>query len=123
MRCTSAKTVQIAPRMNGISETQTFYLGGLRLNKTLASLKFRVKTIRNLLLLREHERQLSNTNALVAAMLDFEKLKELGNEYFQHEDSWEANDSFPVALHGIRHTVNTSRWARKGATNCWEQVH
>ena len=75
MRCTSAKTVQIAPRMNGISETQTFYLGGWRLNKTLASLKFRVKTPRNLLLLREHERQLSNTNALVVAMLDFEKLK------------------------------------------------
>ena len=75
MRCTSAKPVQIAPRMNSISETQTFYLGGWRLNKTLASLKFRVKTPRNLLLLREHERQLSNTNALVAAMLDFEKLK------------------------------------------------
>ena len=75
MRCTSAKTVQIAPRMNGISETQTFYLGGWRLNKTLASLKFRVKIPRNLLLLREHERQSSNINALVAAMLDFEKLK------------------------------------------------
>lgn len=59
------------------STTETFYLEDLRTIKVLASLKFRVKTPRNLLLLREHERQLRNTIVLVAAMLNLKKLKRL----------------------------------------------